>query len=319
MPQTIQGEISRSLARGIAITSLIIAVAVYMPILGFFCSLFVPLPILFYRSKLGRRAGAIIPLVSVVIMFLMLGRISIDILFFLELLLIGFVLSELLELNLSVEKTVLYTCCTVLMAGTFCLIFYSNVSQKGLSAMVSDYVTKNLELTMSVYENMGMPEESIHVLSSSLEQIRYVLIRIIPALVVSFTLFVVWTTLLMAKPILKNRDIFYPEFGPLKLWKTPEILVWGVIGCGIMLLFPDKTFKILGLNGLLILMTIYFFGGIAILSFYFEKKNLPPMLRIILYSLIALQQVVLLIVIGLGFFDMWLNFRKLKIEDKKDI
>ena len=38
------------------------------------------------------------------------------------------------------------------------------------------------------------------------------------------------------------------------------------------------------------------------------------MLRLFAYSLIALQQVVLLIVIGFGIFDMWLDFRKLKIN-----
>jgi uncharacterized protein YybS (DUF2232 family) len=63
-------------------------------------------------------------------------------------------------------------------------------------------------------------------------------------------------------------------------------------------------------------MTIYFFQGIAIISFYFEKKRFPRLLRIVLYSLIALQQVVLLVVVGLGFFDMWLNFRKLGVEKK---
>jgi hypothetical protein len=36
------------------------------------------------------------------------------------------------------------------------------------------------------------------------------------------------------------------------------------------------------------------------------------MLRVFLYSLIALQQVVLIVIIGLGLFDMWLNFRKLE-------
>jgi uncharacterized protein YybS (DUF2232 family) len=66
------------------------------------------------------------------------------------------------------------------------------------------------------------------------------------------------------------------------------------------------------MNGLIILMMVYFFGGIAIVSFYFEKKKFPLALRFFLYSLIALQQFILLFVIGLGFFDMWLNFRKLE-------
>ena len=61
-------------------------------------------------------------------------------------------------------------------------------------------------------------------------------------------------------------------------------------------------------------MTIYFFQGIAIVSFFFEKKRLPVALRFILYSLIVVQQFLLLLIIGFGFFDMWLNFRKLETQ-----
>jgi uncharacterized protein YybS (DUF2232 family) len=134
---------------------------------------------------------------------------------------------------------------------------------------------------------------------------------------VASTLFVSWTNLLVAKPILKSRGIFYPSFGSLKLWKAPEVLIWGIIGCGLLLLLPGMTFKFVGLNGLLIMLTIYFFQGIAIVSFYFEKKRFPRMLRVFLYSLIALQQVVLIVIIGLGLFDMWLNFRKLEHSPNK--
>lgn len=316
MPQTIQGEISKNIAAGIAITLFIFAVSVYMPIIGFFGALFTPLPILFYRSKLGRTNGAIVLIVSVIFMVVILGKINVDILFFVELLLLGFVLSELIEMNLSIEKTVVYGCIMVLSAGIASLIFYSNISQKGMMILVSEYVGENLKLTMVLYENMGMSEENIRKISSQLENIQYVLIRIIPAIVVSSTLFVIWTTLLMAKPILKLRGLFYTDFGSLKLWKPPELLVWGVIGCGIGLLFPNQTFKIFALNGLIVLMTIYFFDGIAITSFYFEKKRFPLMLRFFLYSLIALQQFVLILVIGLGFFDLWLNFRNIGNENK---
>jgi uncharacterized protein YybS (DUF2232 family) len=164
---------------------------------------------------------------------------------------------------------------------------------------------------------MGVSQESIQMISNSLENVEYVLIRIIPAIIVASTFFVSWTNLLVAKPILKSRGIFYPSFGSLKLWKAPEFLVWGIIGCSLLLLLPDKTFKFLGLNGLLILLTIYFFQGIAIVSFYFEKKRFPRMLRVFLYSLIALQQVVLIVIIGLGLFDMWINFRKLEHSPNK--
>jgi len=296
MPRTIQGNIPKDIVSGIAITSLIFAISVYIPIFGFVCSLFIPLPILFYRSKLGRATGAIIPILTIIVMVAVLGGLSIDILFFVELLLLGFVLSELIELNLSIEKTMLYTCGSVIFIGIVGLLFYNNLSNKGFYALVSEYVSKNLILTLEIYKNMGVSQEGIHMISNSLENIEYVLIRIIPALVVASTLFVSWTNLLVAKPILKRHGFFYPSFGSL----------------GLLLLLPERTFKFFGLNGLLIMLTIYFFQGIAIVSFYFEKKKFPRMLRVFLYSLIALQQVILLVIIGLGFFDMWLNFRKLE-------
>ena len=312
MPRTIQGDIPKDIVSGIAVTGLIFAVSVYMPIIGFFCALFIPLPTLFYRSKLGRTTGAIIPIITIITMVAVLGGISIDTLFFVELLLLGFVLSELIELDLSIEKTILYACGSVILIGIVGLLFYSNMSDKGIYALVAEYVSINLKLTLELYENMGVSQESIHMISNSLENIEYVLIRIIPALIVAAFFFVSWTNLLLAKLIFKSRELFYPSFGSLKLWKAPEFLVWGIIGCGLLLLLPDKTFKIFGLNGLLILITIYFFQGIAIVSFYFEKKRFPRGLRFFLYSLIALQQAILLVIIGLGFFDMWLNFRKLE-------
>lgn len=317
MPRTGQGDISKDILSGITITTLIFAVSVYMPIIGFISALFIPLPTLFYRSKLGRKTGAIIPILTILLMTVFLGGVSVDILFFFELLLLGFILSELFELDLTVEKTMLYASSSVVLTGIVCLLFYSQASNTGIIALVSGYVAKNLELTLALYENMGVSAENIQMISASLENIQFVLVRIIPAIVVASTFFVSWSCLLIAKPILKNRGIFYPAFGSLNLWKAPESLVWGVIGSGFMLILPYKTFKIIGLNILLVLMTIYFFQGIAIVSFYFEKKQFSRMLRFLLYSLIALQQIVLLVVIGLGIFDMWLNFRKLEI--KKDI
>ena len=317
MPRTGQGDISKDILSGITITTLIFAVSVYMPIIGFISALFIPLPTLFYRSKLGRKTGAVIPVLTILLMTVILGGVSIDILFFFELLLLGFILSELFELDLPVEKTMLYASSSVVLTGIVCLLFYSQASNTGIIALVSEYVAKNLELTLALYENMGVSAENIQMISASLENIQYVLVRIIPAIVVASTFFVSWSCLLIAKPILKSRELFYPAFGSLNLWKAPESLVWGVIGSGFMLALPYKSLKIIGLNMLLVLMTIYFFQGIAIVSFYFEKKQFSRMLRFLLYSLIALQQIVLLVVVGLGIFDMWLNFRKLEI--KKDI
>ncbi|MBW1894278.1 MAG: YybS family protein [Deltaproteobacteria bacterium] len=319
MPQSEQRDASRNITRdiirGIAVTCLIFGISGYLPIIGFFCALLLPLPILFYRSKIGRQKAMIIPVVTMVIMGVGFGGISPDILFFFGLLLLGFVLGECFELNLSIEKTILYSAGSVLVAVGFCLFFYSNTSHGGIVSLLSEYVGKNLKLTLALYEDMGMPEENILLISNSLDTIGYVLVRIIPAMAAALTLFVAWTSILLAGPIMKSKHLFYPDFGSLKHWKAPEPTVWFVIGSGLALIFPFQLLKIMGLNCLIVLMTIYFFQGIAIVSFYFEKKRFPRLLKIFIYSIIAMQQMILLLVVGLGFFDMWLNFRKLDINN----
>jgi uncharacterized protein YybS (DUF2232 family) len=302
---------AKDIVNGVLITSLFFLVSVFIPIVGFVGALFVPLPILFYRLKLGRKTGSLIPLISGLILIIAIGDMSTDIIFFGGLLLLGFILGELIEFNLSIEKTLLYASGGVLLSGLIGLIIFSLISGDGILTVVSKYVAKNLELTLALYRGMGMSEENVQLISRSLNQIGHVLVTILPALVTMSTLFIAWTNILMAKPILKRRSLFYPDFGPLQLWKAPEILVWGVIGCGLALFIPIAAVKVIALNGLLILMTVYFFQGIAIVSFYFEKKQFPRVIRFFLYALIALQQLILLAVIGLGFFDMWVNFRRL--------
>lgn len=303
---------SKDIATGVVTTSLIFLVVLYLPILGFFCSLLLPLPVLFFRSKYGRKTAGVIAMLSLAGMAMIIGAVSVDLLFFVEFLLIGFILGELFEKNLGVEITMLYTAGAVILAGLVGLFVYSGWSSRGVMDLISEYVATNLEMTLAVYEGMGVSEESIHRIANSLDQIQYVLIRTLPALYVASTMFVVWTSLLLSKPIFWTRSVPYPDFGVLNQWKAPEYLVWVAIACGILLFLPGKTLKVLGLNGVIVMMMVYFFQGIAIVSFYFEKKQFPVMLRVFLYSLIALQQFLLILVIGCGFFDMWINFRKLE-------
>jgi uncharacterized protein YybS (DUF2232 family) len=301
---------AKDIVNGVLITSLIFFISVFIPIIGFFGAFFIPLPILFYRLKLGRKNGALIPVISGSILYFVIGGMSADVLFFVELLLIGFMLGELIELNYSIDKIMLYATGTVLISGFIGLVFYSVLSGEGIHAIVSDYVTKNLDLTMVLYQNMGMSEENIHLIDRFLAELQPLIVQILPAMITASTLFVAWTNILIARPVLKRRSLSYPDFGPLNMWKAPEYLVWGVIACGLALFLPGSAINAIGQNGLLILMTVYFFQGIAIVSFYFEKKRFPRFVRFFLYTLIAVQHLILLAVIGLGFFDMWVNFRK---------
>jgi uncharacterized protein YybS (DUF2232 family) len=310
-PLPFQSGVSKDIAAGVTATLVIFSVAVFMPVIGFFFSIFIPLPVLFYRAKLGRRHGLIVPLVAIAVMGLVFGGLTTDIFFFSGLMLLGFTISEMFEKKLSVEMTVAAACGIVLGAGVIAILLYSVFASTGIYTLISAYVATNLKLSLELYKGIGIPQETIDTISGSLDQIQYVLVRLLPSLTAASTLFVAWTNLIAARPIMERRGLDYPDFGRLNHWRAPEPLIWGLIGCGLIMLMPITGVRFLGVNGLLVLLTIYFIQGIAVVSYFFEKKKLPRAVRVVLYMMVALQQLLLLVIICIGIFDLWINFRKI--------
>ncbi len=301
----------KDIANGVLITCLILAASVLLPIIGIFCSLLLPLPTLYYRIKLGRIFSTLIPIISLVILMIAMRAFPFDIVFVAVLLIIGFSLGELQELKFSIEKTMLLTCGLAFLGGAVSLILFSASTGHSLLADFSQSVAHNREFLLQLYRSMGMPAESIPDFERFLNEIQSIVIRILPALIITTTLFVIWINILLGRYLLKSRNLGYQAYGKLNLWQAPDYLIWGVIGFGLLMLIPDDLSKTIGLNGLMTMMMVYFFQGVAIVSFFFEKKQVPRFAKIMLYALLILQEV-LLVVIAIGFIDVWANFRKLE-------
>ena len=311
MTQIAHRPIHKEVVVAIAITTLVAMAALYLRLLGPFVGMLIPLPILFYRAKLGRSSGLVILVAASLIVAFLVGRHSlVTAVFLFEVGLVGLVLPELFETNPSVEKTVAITTGVVIATSGLMLLLYSLLSATSPWTVASSYLTKSAELAMAIYRDMGASEENISIAAESVEGIVYIALRILPSIVVVATLFLVWTNLLLARFLFQSKRLFYPDFGRLNQWKAPEPLVWAVIASGILLLVGNSGITMIGINSLIILMMIYFFQGIAIVSFYLEKKQFPRLLRIMLYGLIAMQQLLLLLVIAVGFFDTWIDFRR---------
>ncbi len=307
-----QRELSKDILKGILISSLICLASSSKLNISIFFIFLIPLPILFYRIKLGRANGLLIAISTNLLMMIFHKEGSFNLSQFTELMVLGFVMGELIEKNLSVEKTLLYTTATVLLSEFLALLFYSNFSHKGIKALLTEYVANNLEFMLDQQERSGLiPEETVQIISTHLEEIQYIIVGIIPGLATTSILFMSWICLLLAKPLLKNRNLHFPDFGPLNQWKVSEYLVWAVLGSGLFFLLPNRNAQILGLNGLFILALPYLFQGFAIISFLFEKKHFPLFFKFFTYSFIILQPIIWPFIMCLGFVDFWINFRRL--------
>lgn len=312
MGQPVSSNRLREAIRGAAITSLTFLATVYLPLIGFFCLLALPVLTFYYRAVLGRKKGVIVLLVTGVVMTLVFNGVRPDSLLLGGLLLLGWILAELIERGLTIERVLGYGCVTVLFTGLLSLLIYSNLTGNELGPLTSDYINQNLALSVQAYSDMGLPAERVQTISESLETIGYVLVRILPALCAAGTLIMGWLTILVARMVFIKKGLGFPDLGRLNCWQAPDMLVWGVIGSGLMLLLPQTATRVIGGNLMIVLGTIYLLQGLAIMSFYFEQKALPAGLKVLLYGLVVFWQPLLLGIIGLGFFDMWADVRRLQ-------
>ncbi|PIE62953.1 MAG: hypothetical protein CSA25_02570 [Desulfobacter postgatei] len=299
----------RETLTGILFCLLICGVVFAAPLPGIFVLLFLPLPVLFYRLKIGRNSGALIAGASFFILVLMANGVAFDTLYFGLLLATGMVLGECLERHMNIQKTMGLT--ALIAAGTViaALMVYSISQNRTLSAIMTDYINQSLSIAKQLSPEITMDQKMAQKLASSM-------VVFMPGMFMMSFITTLWLNILSIKRLLKHRGITIKSIEHLNLYKAPDMLIWVFIGCASALMIPSDPVRIFGINCLIVLMLVYFFQGIAVVSFFFQQKNAPMALKGCCYVLIAVQVYVLILVIGLGFFDNWIDFRKLSASRK---
>lgn len=296
---------------GTLLISLFCAMASFVPVLGFAFFFMLPLTVLVYRVRFGTGSTLLVTALSLMVITLLSGGVNSDIVLITGMLAQGFLLGKFVENYTPVDRAIAYSTITILAVGAALVIIAGNLHGTGASGLLSEYIGKNLEMTAAIYKQLDSSEESIRALEESIGKIQHAMLIILPSLTAAILVITAWINLLFGSAILKKAGFRTAVFDNLNLWKAPENLVWGVIACALLLVLPLYAPRVVALNALIVMMTVYLLQGFAIISFYFEKKEVPLVIRVIVYGAVLVQQVLLLFIIGLGFFDTWLNLRRI--------
>jgi uncharacterized protein YybS (DUF2232 family) len=168
-----------------------------------------------------------------------------------------------------------------------------------------------LDVSLNVYrQNESMPVDTLIVVEQMINQMKVVLPKILPAILISFVIFTVWLTMVLGNR-LALRYCGRSPWPAYKFWKVPEKLIWAEIVSGMLALIPIEPFGTIGINLLILVSVVFIFQGIALLVYFFDKWNMPVIFRLFLYTIavIQLSGMVLLLVVGMA--DIWFNFRRL--------
>jgi len=291
--------------------------SVWIPIAGPFFSLLTPLPFLYYSAKLGVSQAVKLTCVSILVTGLIAAITRQSQLIFLcfEFSVLGLILSEIFRRKMSIGTSVLLGTCLLLLMGLLVLAVAGLRKNLGPLEMVYAYLLESLEETARLYTQVGADPEKAGAFQETLKALKEVLALIYPSLMIVGSAFVVWLNVIMSRPLFIKRNLEVPDFGALDRWKSPELMVWGLIAAGFSLFLSFSPLRLVAVNALVIMLAIYFFHGLSVLLFYLNKYRVPPWMRVGVYALIVLQQILVVGVTMAGLFDQWIDLRR--IHQKK--
>ena len=293
----------------LASTSVLLIGGIAIPPAGVVLIPLVPQPVLAFGFRFGIGWGIGVLIAALVLLLAVAGKelaLIYGILAFMTVLLFG-LLGRLRSIELlvaGIAGTIFILTCGVLF------YFYGS-----WSALVQDLhrsLDENLMAALRVHEKMGFPKESLDLLKERIPQVVQTTLQFLPGLLfvgLALTVLVNIVFLCRRFPARRAQWLSAENF---REWKGPEPMVWGLIACGFVLFIPGLQFlRIFAFNILLVIGAAYFIQGLAIIAYFFHKNNVPRFLRGLTYVLIAFEQIFTLLVVGLGLFDLWGDFRRL--------
>ncbi|PKN05656.1 MAG: hypothetical protein CVU74_00575 [Deltaproteobacteria bacterium HGW-Deltaproteobacteria-9] len=309
------GFLNRDFIQGIAVSTLSFLSVVLIPLAGAIVIVLTPLPVLFYYTKLGRFRGGAVFAVSLTLVLLILKLINPDIIFPLLLLTFaggtGIMLAEVLRKPWPVERTLIIPVAVLLTCGGCLLLLQSYQTGQPPLRLMESYILSSIAENIKIYEQTDISSEQLTFIKDQAGPIAALLTRIFPAMFLVGAGLFIWLNIFAARRLFQKYGLPYPEFGDLTRWKAPDKMVWLLIGAGGMLLVEAGAVKYTGINLLIICLFVYLCAGFSVIGYFFKVKRIPLFFKVLFYVLIIIQQYLLLLVMALGLFDLWADFRKL--------
>ena len=297
----------------VLLSLMLLGPALFPEKIGWFSSL-IPLPVFYYLIVLGKREGTNLIRNAILLAgggAILLGGLP-ALIFSLVMIPPGAIFAYAVHRGKSPVEAGLTG---ALLLGFAWLLFWSII---GIVHQTNPYKNLLVELDNGLTGGLMLYEDSADLAPETMENIRGAvnllrkyIPRVMPAILVSAVLTITWLNLVLGNWLLKKKDRRLTPWPDYFRWKLPEPLVWLVIVAGITFIIMPAPARTIGLNVILICITVYFFQGLAIVTSLFHKWSVPMFIRILIYALIFIQTYGIIILSFLGLADVWADFRKL--------
>jgi len=211
---------TKRLAHGammIALFSIFIAIAFYVPIISLIATLFAPLPLAWFSAKYDRNTSILVAIVGCIITFFFGGLLILP--FSLIFAAIGVVIGDALRLKRSKVFLLMSTGITVLI--TFAIqyiislkLFETDFIKESMQLMRESY-TKTMELSESITGQTVMDAKMLNDMFDMIE-------AAIPATITMGVFFLAFIIISINLPMLKRFGVNVPKFSAFKNMRLPK-------------------------------------------------------------------------------------------------
>lgn len=285
---------------------------VVFPPLGALIGVLSPFPLVFIYLQRGRQVGVALVALVFAVLLLLVGT-NQAMLFLAEYALMALALGELIRLQFSGDRCIAISALAsgfVSMVLLMVLLGDQDISVKEFfEKQVRAHFSQSMEAFKAVGENKAEVEEMKAFTERAAESFSasypaFLLIGSLIGAVANYALIrITWKRLY-------GPGLF--SEGAFSEWICPENLVWCFILSGAALFLGQGMVADAGLNVFLVMLCIYFAQGISIVVHFLKVRKVPTFFWFVLFILIFVQPLLIGLVAGMGVFDIWADFRKLR-------
>lgn len=274
---------------------------------------FAALPLIYAHLRFGRLAGILCSLSNIGLVFVVSGRIHAAV-FFVTAVVLAAAIAECVKLKLRIEWNVVFSVGVMLVVSALLLLSYShkyNINPvQRLDAFVGEVVSQVANNVEKYKASSAISTQDLDKFVVDPEMTKRNILTDLPSFITIFLMVMtVSNVLLMLRLNLQNvRETLCVDSDYFKHWKAPDHMVWPTLAAAFCLVIEIPMLSDVALNVFKVLMAVYALQGLAITNYLFDLWGVKGFLRPLGYLL----AVVLLtpLVISLGFFDLWFDFRE---------
>ncbi|MGP0564601.1 MULTISPECIES: DUF2232 domain-containing protein [unclassified Nitrospina] len=303
----------RDLFLPFGILLVILLLGTLVPPLGVVGGIFVPVPLILIYLRYGKQVG----LVSIALVFvavLMMMGMKQAILFVTEYAVVAAILGETVRLGFPFQRSVLFAALGSIALSAMMILVISAGQELSLTQLFEQEFRKGADQYIQSLEGADGKPENKQMLEEMADRVVHMFALSFPALLAIGSLFAttlnylavrwVWLRFYRLGGLFENAD--------LTRLMIPDNWVWFFIvgtGCAVL---GEGYLQALGLNLFIVLGGLYFLQGLAIFLHILKEKSIPKFFWYLAFLLIFTQPLLIGLVGGLGLFDIWVDFRKIR-------